>query len=622
MALAGVWAIAVLGCLIGLAIRPSANLDPGVGAQLFGLVRVLTTTVLAIVLVLGPGIALRAATRHRLQLGFLPLPGLALLAATGGVAWAVGLLGWAHPRIVCAAIQLTVLACLPIAVARGDGAEVLSDEEWRILVLVAAPLGIAIARSLWSLGPAGELYGGTIYRTLEVGDRPDSRISFHVVQLVANANTPYGPVAHSYFSPYSFSDRGPLAGFASTPIVMLSGGRPPVVVGAETWLPFDPQGFMAYRLAMMTFAATAFMSLWTLTARIAGDTAARLAVLLAATTPFLVHEIWFTWPKMLAASLVLLAAVSVLERRPLVAGVLVGVGYMVHPLALLSVPALLLLALWPHAARHLHRPRLMPAIMLAFGLGVFVITWRLANGSHYTQSAFQDYLKQAGSTRTLAGDPVTLSAWISDRLVSIGNTLVPLRLFLLSAHDQEINSALQTCFPFCTGGSPWVVHFFFQYWTTLPFGLGIVFFPFLLSNLWRAFRRWPWAILATVVVPFVAFAVYWGAASTGLLREGLHAWVLTLFVVIGAQQRACGFPWLRSSLVRAVLATRPLGVLLVAVLPTVVTSRRVVAGHFVLTDSLAVIAMLALATYLGAAVWREKASSPAEPTAGGAYAFQ
>ena len=218
---------------------------------------------------------------------------------------------------------------------------------------------------------------------------------------------------------------------------MMSGGRPPLVVGAETWLPFDPQGFMAYRLAMMTFAATAFMSLWTLTARIAGDKAARLAVLLAATTPFLVHEIWFTWPKMLTASLVLLAAASVLERRPLVAGLLVGVGYLVHPLALLSVPVLLLLALWPRAGRRLHRPLLMPAIMLAFGLGVFLITWRLANGSHYTQSAFLDYLKQAGSTRTLSGTPVTLGAWISDRLVSLGNTLVPLRLVLLSAHDQE-----------------------------------------------------------------------------------------------------------------------------------------------------------------------------------------
>ena len=365
---------------------------------------------------------------------------------------------------------------------------------------------------------------------------------------------------------------------------------------------------MAYRLAMMTFASTAFLSLWTLTARIAGTRAARLSVLLAVTTPFLVHEIWFTWPKLLAASLVLLSAASLLDERPLLAGLLLGIGYLVHPLALLSVPGLLLLALWPKVSKRLTRPSIRPVLLLAMGLALLVIAWRVTNGSHYMQSAFLTYLHQAGSARALAGAPVTLGAWISDRLVSVGNTLVPLRLFFLSAHDQEINSALQPCFPFCAGGSPPVVHFFFQYWTTLPFGLGIVLFPLLLVSLWRAFLKWPWAILAAVIVPFVAFVVYWGAASTGLLREGLHAWVLTLFVVVAAQQCAHGFPWLQSPLTRAVLATRALEVLLVAMLPTVVTSGRIIAAHFVLTDCVAVITMLTLATHLGLAVWRERAT--------------
>ena len=66
---------------------------------------------------------------------------------------------------------------------------------------------------------------------------------------------------------------------------------------------------------MMAFACTAFLSTWTLTLRLAGRGAARFAVLLAATTLFLVHEVWFTWPKMLAASFVVLAAVAVLGRR-------------------------------------------------------------------------------------------------------------------------------------------------------------------------------------------------------------------------------------------------------------------------------------------------------------------
>ena len=98
----------------------------------------------------------------------------------------------------------------------------------------------------------------------------------------------------------------------------------------------------------------------------------------------------------------------------------------------------------------------------------------LVNGSHYSQSGFLNYVTQAGFTNTLRGLPVTIGSWLSDRLVSLGNTLVPMRLFLLSSKDQEVN-AVQACFPFCTGGSPPIVHFFYQYWNTVPFGVGIVF---------------------------------------------------------------------------------------------------------------------------------------------------
>jgi hypothetical protein len=133
------------------------------------------------------------------------------------------------------------------------------------------------------------------------------------------------------------------------------------VIGTPAWTPFDAQGFMAYRLAMMTFASTSFLSVWALTRRLAGERAAWLAVLLGVTTPFLVHEIWFTWPKLLAASFVLMAALRLLDRRWISAGVFVGVGYLVHPLVLLSIPALLLLALWPLRGMELLRPRIVPA---------------------------------------------------------------------------------------------------------------------------------------------------------------------------------------------------------------------------------------------------------------------
>jgi hypothetical protein len=623
-----IWLLAAAGCLVGAAPLPRGG-HPGLAEQALDLVRVVTTLALVVVLVLGPGLALRVGhARRRRELGFVPLPGLALLVACGTIAWAVTAYVTPHPRIVCTLLIVPVLAWILIRTVRARDQELLDPEETRALLIVGAALGIAVARALWSLGPIGELNGGTVFRALDVGDRSDPVISYHLVQLLFQGASPFGALSRALFDPYTFSDRGPLSGLASAPLVLLSGGRPPVSLGvvvAHTgkhidtapWLPFDPEGFMAYRLAMMAFASTAFLSLWTLTRKLGGVRAARIAVLLAAASPFLVHEIWFTWPKLLAVSFVLLAAVRLFDQRALSAGLLVGIGYLVHPLALLSLPALVLLAAWPLAGAHLRAPHVRSVLMILAGTAVGLIAWRVVNGSHYTQSNFVDYLTRAGRTPLfLAGiaPPVTIGSWLSARLLSVANTLVPMRLFFLSGNDQSINTVYQACFPLCSrGGSPGVVHFFFQYWTTLPFGVGIVFFPFLLQSMWRAIKWCTWGVTAAVIVPFVLFALYWGDATTGLLREGLHAWVLTLFVVIALQQQHDGFPWFRNNVLRALLAMRPAEVVLLVLVPTVATTHRLIASRFALIDAVAILAIVALAGALGICTWRERAGRQAEP---------
>jgi hypothetical protein len=92
------------------------------------------------------------------------------------------------------------------------------------LLVVGCVLGLAIDRSLWALGPIGELYGESISRTLEVGGRSDSRIPFVIVQLVAHGTAPFSDLANSYFSPFDFSSRGPLAGLASAQVVLAAAG--------------------------------------------------------------------------------------------------------------------------------------------------------------------------------------------------------------------------------------------------------------------------------------------------------------------------------------------------------------------------------------------------------------
>jgi hypothetical protein len=592
LALYAVWGLAALGCLLGVLAAPTDGLNAGKGAQLVDLLRVLCTVALTVTLLFGPGLLWRATDRERSPtLGFLALPGMALMIVTGIGAWVLG--GSIDPKTACFVVFGPVLG-LMLGCLIGSGDEDLLDpgEHWALLI-VGCALGFAVGRVLWSQGPTGELYGGGISRTFEIGGRSDSRISYIIPQLVATHSSPYSPLASSFFAPYNFSSRGPLAGLASSPVVLLTGARPPAALPELPWQPFDPTGFQAYRLAMMAMASTAFLSLWDLVGRLGGERAARLALVLAVTTPFLVHEIWFTWPKLLDASFVLLAGICIIERRPLASGLLLGVGYLMHPAALVMVSGLALMALWPLRGADWRRPNIKGLALMAVGVGVSLVAWRLLNGSHYSQNNFTEYLAQAG----IEAHP-SFGQWLVYRADSIANTLVPMVLPLFSADSGWINSIYAP--------SPFIIHFFFQYWDGVPFGFGILFFPFLVVSLWRAFRRWPWAVIATVVAPFVAFTIYWGASQTGMLREGLQSWALVLVAVVAVQQRYAGFPWLRSKVVRIVLSLRTVELLGIALVPALATQGVVIDADWGLTDVVALATMLGFAAALAWQVWSVK----------------
>jgi hypothetical protein len=587
----GLWAAAAVACLLGVLDPPEADLSPGLGRELLDLVRVLTTTALAIALLLGPGLLWRATGRS-LRLAFLPLPGLALLIIAAGLAWVLA--GDVEPRTACFVVLAPVLGLmLGALVGLRPEEDLLDGEEKRVLLIVSLALGLAIGRSLWSLGPEGELFEGTISHTIVPEGRPDSRIPFLIPELVNNGGAPYGPGATELFAPYNFSSRGPLPGLATTPIVLMSGGSPELAAPEQAWQPFDPQGFMAFRLAMVTFSCTVLLSLWDLVRQLGGDRAARFAVLLGVSTPFFFADLWFTWPKLLAASFVLLGAIFLFERRPFRSGFSVGVGYLMHPSALIGLAALVPLSLWPLKGADWRRPRLLPAVLVLAGAGVFLLFWRLINGDHYLQEGFFEYVRAAyPDWHPSPGD------WLWFRANSLADTYVPLYLPVFQGDDISINQV--------GGGSPGIVHFFFQPWTSLPFGFAIVFLPLLLSSLWQAFRRWPWPFAATILVPAVAFAIYWGASRSGMLREGMQSWVLAVLAVVALQQAAAGFPWLRSTVCRAILSLRGLEVLALAVGATAGTrGLSGMTGDFALVDGVAIATVVACSLALVTLVWVE-----------------
>ncbi|HJQ03137.1 MAG TPA: hypothetical protein VJ851_16190 [Jatrophihabitans sp.] len=600
-------ALSLLAVLVGMAAPPSqATASPGVLWSGQALARIGLTTIAALTLLVGPGLALRALLRRPLPIGFVVWVGAGLLAVLGVLAWALHPV--ADPRLIVRIGAAVILFALLVGCAFiTDGVTVLErDERWLAGISALAFL-VGLARSVWSVSPTGELYSGTIARTLEVGDRPDSRTSFLTATLISHGYRPFGLVAHLLFYPYSFSDRGPLPGVIATPVVLLSGGMPGSRFPDQAWMPFDQQGFMAYRIIMMLLAVSIVPAGYSLACRVAGVRTGRLAALLLAGTPFVLHEVYYTWPKLAAAALCLLAGYLVLARHPVLAGLTIGLGYLMHPMALLSVPTLLLLGMllarrpgsWPASARRLVG---WTAGMLA-GLGAVLVGWRIGQGSQYTQSKFGVYLRLADNV-----DHPSPVQWLTARAISIGNTLVPLRLPIVDGSSRSINAVGPNNTRLHSGT---LVHFFFQYWTGLPFGAGIVFFPFLVFVLYRFGVRNPLVFLVTVVVPFAVFACYWGSFTSGLLREGLHTWVATLLVLAAVQ---LGDDDAHSRLFGRLLRYCLLGRLVEALAMVTVTSiasrHELLARRWWVTDLAALVVLLAAFAGLAMATVRETRQLP------------
>ncbi len=548
--------IALVGVVTGWGWPPSSAVAGGGHAEVVALARIALCGALSTALLFVPGAVLRGFDRFaRLPLGVVPVPGMFLLAAIGGVLWVSG--GALAQARLCRLLTVLILVAFLVASLRRTARWDRSEQA--TLLVAASGFLMALGRSIWSPGPPGELYAGMISRSLEVGDRPDSRISYQVMNLVMNGADPQTGVGASFFFPYSFSDRGPLPGMIAAPVALLSGTIP--VKGAfaeQPWSPFDAQGFMAYRIVMMLLAISVVTAAYSVGRRIAGPRVGLLAAVMVTGTPFILHEVYFTWPKLAATTFCLLAAYAALERRGVVAGLCLGVGFLFHPLALLTTPTLLLvIALRNTRHRSLDWRRLwpQPAGFLA-GLGAVWLGWRLVNGAAYTQDRFMSYLLSANSVEGVG--PIT---WIGERLRSLGNTLIPLRIPLFEQDNPSVNVN--------AGRSDGVIHFFFEYWNGVPFGVGIVFFPFLVMSMVRLARRYPWIVVSLVVVPFVVFAVYWGSFVSGLMREGLHAWIVGVLILSAleiAPLLAGGGPG--AMVLRCVLVLRPVEALVMMVGPT------------------------------------------------------
>ena len=334
---------------------------------------------LVVTLIWLPGLILaRRVARPEIKVVVLLGSGPLALVLIGMAAWVTG--GAIRPAIGGAGLVVFWWALLGTVLWRRKFASDLSPNAFRALGISVLCAMAATARAADSDGPEGELYGGLISRTLAVGDRSDSRISYFIPQIVHRHLSPFSAEAERHFTPWTFFSRGPLAGLVATPVVFATGGRPaaPIYSPAETtafyrWHRFDSAGFAAYRIVLMALASMVFFALFAVLARITGEPWALVACGFLALCPFGMHEVMFTWPKWEATTWMLVSFLFAQNRAPVFAGFSLAVAFLFHPLAALRTPWLGLWAVgraWPNK-----RAAVLAAALFTTAVAIIVLPW-------------------------------------------------------------------------------------------------------------------------------------------------------------------------------------------------------------------------------------------------------
>jgi hypothetical protein len=264
--------------------------------------QLLATLALAMTLVWLPGllaaqVAAAAELRTAIVLGLGPL----CLAVLGLLLWLLS--PWVRPESL--GLVHVFWGGLGVWLWRRAPRWELDPSAQRLLAIAALCMLAAVAKATYSNGPEGELYGGSVSRTLAVGNRSDVLVSYFTSLAIELHLAPNSAELEQYYTPWTFFSRGPLAGLAAAPIVFATGGRPSTApLESLTWEPFDATGYAAYRIAMIALAALAIYALFAVLVPLAGSKWALIGGSVFALSPFVVHETSFTWPKLVATGVV------------------------------------------------------------------------------------------------------------------------------------------------------------------------------------------------------------------------------------------------------------------------------------------------------------------------------
>jgi hypothetical protein len=432
--------------------------------------------------------------------------------------------------VVMSAVWCALTAPRPLAPARGEFAGVIA-----FLLAFAALAAFA--------APPSDPYGSWSDITVGPGrvDTPrwpslaaDNTLPFRTGQVALFKQG--GEHIRDAFSPgWWLSDRTPLTGldfaFAAGALgVHVSSINLEAQPSSAVAMTFkDRFGFWAYQLVAMMLNIAIVLGVYLLARVWLGRRIATVSALVAAVLPGLFLNAVYTWPKEAIGYFALVAAACALRRRPVLAGVGAGLGYLAHPAGVFWVLPLALMLL----ADDQLRARAGHTLLRFFGAAVALAAPWLYFTSEVMHATSRWTTAPLGYLMT---DPRHLGAQLADawhfftshglfyalwvRAQSTAGSLFPLDFWhpLPSAPYGYRTSALFL----------WSVVHGFSIWGMV----GMVLFPFaivVLAREWPTFRT----LTLRLVVPALVLVELGNGLSYPFANQSMFPLVGLLAIVVG-----------------------------------------------------------------------------------------
>lgn len=466
-------------------------------------------------------------------------PGLSALAFAAIVALGV-ILPWGVRSTCIAGLVVVVIASLacgltaprPLAPPRADLGGIVAV----ILAFVAMAAFTGVPSDPYGMWGSDTVGPGRVDTPRWPGLPADNTLPFRTGQ-VALYKQGGANIRDNYAVGWWLSDRTPMTGldfaFAAASLgVHVSSANveeqiPSTVVMQER----DPVGFWAYQLVAMLLNLAIILGVYLLARVWLGRRVATVAALLTAVLPGLFLNAIYTWPKQAAAYFVLVGAACAIRRRPVLAGIFAGLGYLTHPAGLFWIPSIALVLFADQELRSRVRWTL---VRFLAPIAVLVAPWEYftAGVMHATSRWTTAPL---GSLMT---DPRHFGAQLSIAWHGF------LKNGILFAIWSRIQSTAGSLFPLDLGSTPgqvpstgfrpqimvsWSAAHGFSVWGMV----GIALFPFAVIVLIRDWTRFRWLMLRLVLPALIIVEIANGEAYP-FANQSMFALVGVVAIVAAA----------------------------------------------------------------------------------------